>query len=271
MLGDKSLTPTRHELLSMVRKHSKLIGKTILEEDSSSDVEMDSRFWRDIIDLYFVRSKESRGRQDDDLVFFVKKMSLQAQRPSDNVDGNSPYFVRRWAPKLDELIAENTINIDWRRSFYLNLIAHTSYSVSVAICSHQVLRQYHTGEGKPLSPIYKEVETTPAYPDICFAVDDFDSTFDAVVSFFFWPSLLEIDISLFLSASIAMKAEKYWIVRHWHSLPLSSASTLNYCSSLLKINDYLGTVTSSFTFDSTVNGFADLQSMNPSYLLDGFN
>ncbi|KAJ0086514.1 hypothetical protein Patl1_08788 [Pistacia atlantica] len=27
----------------------------------------------------------------------------------------------------------------------------------------------------------REVETTPAYPDICFAVDDFDSTFDAVV------------------------------------------------------------------------------------------
>jgi len=25
------------------------------------------------------------------------------------------------------------------------------------------------------------VETTPAYPDICFAIDDFDSTFDAVV------------------------------------------------------------------------------------------
>lgn len=29
----------------------------------------------------------------------------------------------------------------------------------------------------------QEVETTPAYPDICFAVDDFDSTFDSVVRF----------------------------------------------------------------------------------------
>ncbi|THG16140.1 hypothetical protein TEA_006582 [Camellia sinensis var. sinensis] len=29
--------------------------------------------------------------------------------------------------------------------------------------------------------IFQEVESTPAYPDICFAVDDFDSTFDAVV------------------------------------------------------------------------------------------
>lgn len=30
--------------------------------------------------------------------------------------------------------------------------------------------------------IIQEAETTAAYPDICFAVDDFDSTFDAVVS-----------------------------------------------------------------------------------------
>ena len=31
------------------------------------------------------------------------------------------------------------------------------------------------------------METTPAYPDICFAVDDFDSTFDAVVITLFYP------------------------------------------------------------------------------------
>lgn len=28
----------------------------------------------------------------------------------------------------------------------------------------------------------QEVETTPAYPEICFAIDDFDSTFGAVVA-----------------------------------------------------------------------------------------
>lgn len=202
MLGDKSLTPTRHELLSMVRKHSKLIGKTILdEEETPGDLEMDTGFWHDIMDLYFVGSKESRGREDDDLLFFVKKMNLEARRPNDDVEGNSPYFVRRWAPKLDELVGGNSVIIDWRRSLYLNLIAHTSFSVTVAICSHQVIQQYQDSQGKTLSPIYKvvktvyaspsrinfhldsrkEVETTPAYPDICFAVDDFDSTFDAVV------------------------------------------------------------------------------------------
>jgi len=58
----------------MVRKHSKLLGQTNLDEEDGSDVEMDSRFWHDIIDLYFIRGKESRARQDDDLLFFVRKM-----------------------------------------------------------------------------------------------------------------------------------------------------------------------------------------------------
>ena len=29
--------------------------------------------------------------------------------------------------------------------------------------------------------LFQEAETVPAYPDICFAIDDFDSTFDTVV------------------------------------------------------------------------------------------
>ncbi|XP_050236998.1 uncharacterized protein LOC126686792 isoform X2 [Mercurialis annua] len=200
MLGDGEDTPSRHELLSMVKKHSRLLIKSTEQEVSATDVEMDLYFWYDMLDLYFIRGKESRGRQDDDLVFFVKTMGTEGYGFNDNMQGVSPYFVRRWAPKLDNLIKNNS-EVDWRRSFYLNLIAHTSFTVTVAICSHQVLRNHQTGSDTPLSPIYKvvktvyaspsrvnflldskkEVETTPAYPDICFAVDDFDSTFDAVV------------------------------------------------------------------------------------------
>lgn len=62
----------------MVKKHSSLLGKTAVDADDASDVEMDPRFWHDVLDLYFVRGKDSRGRQDDDLVFFVrKKLVLQ--------------------------------------------------------------------------------------------------------------------------------------------------------------------------------------------------
>lgn len=201
MIKDGGESPTRYELLTMVKKHSNLLGKTKDEEQDASDVEMDPIFWHDVLDLYFVHSKEPRGQQDDDLIFFVRKLSLHGYGFNDNMEGVPPYFVRRWAPKLDKLVGESWVEVDWRRSFYLNLIAHTSFTVTVAICSQQVLRNHQTGQDTPLSPIYKvvktvyaspsrvnfhldskkEVETTPAYPDICFAVDDFDSTFDAVV------------------------------------------------------------------------------------------
>ncbi|XP_071925104.1 uncharacterized protein [Coffea arabica] len=153
-------TPSRFELLSMVRKHSKFLAKPSADEDDASDVEMDTHFWHDVLNMYFVSGKESRGRQEDDMLFFVRKGS-DGNGSSESGEDNSPFFVR----------------------------------------SHQVLRNYQSVQGRPLAPIYKvvktvyaspsrinfhldsrkAVETTAAYPDICFAVDDFDSTFDAVV------------------------------------------------------------------------------------------
>ncbi|KAM7266343.1 hypothetical protein ACFE04_004240 [Oxalis oulophora] len=194
----------------MVKKHSTtLLGKEKNavddddEREDAGDMGMDGGFWHDVFDLYFIRALESRSRQDDDMIFFVRKMGSQRDAVDDRGEDNSPYFVRRWAPELDKLIGESSAEVDWRRSFYLNMIAHTSFSVTVAICSHQVLQKHQPGKDTSLSPIYKvvktvyaspsrvnfhldakkasEVETTPAYPDICFAVDDFDSTFDAVV------------------------------------------------------------------------------------------
>ncbi|OVA09420.1 Protein of unknown function DUF2045 [Macleaya cordata] len=203
MLADGEDTPSRHELLSMVKKHSNLLGKTVVDdaEQDASDVEMDSHFWHDILELYFILGRESRGRQEDDLIFFVRKTNLHGYGFNDHMEGVPPYFVRRWASKLGKVVGENSADVDWRRSFYLNLIGHTSYTVTVAICSIQDLRNHQNKGDTHLFPIYKVVktvyasasrvnfhldskkaiETSPAYPDICFAIDDFDSTFDAVV------------------------------------------------------------------------------------------
>lgn len=123
----------RHEILSMVKKHSKSLGKTSLDEQEASDVEMDSNFWHGVFDVYFVRCMESRRRQDDDLLFFVRKLvcsfhfffssesktfkirvlvnvdecsvtfffqSCKSYGLTENEDAPAPYFVRRWAPKV---------------------------------------------------------------------------------------------------------------------------------------------------------------------------
>lgn len=194
-------TPSRYELLSMVKKHSNHLVERTDDEHEASDVEMDAEFWHEMLDLYFVCCRVTQGREEDDLVFFVRNMSLHGYGFNDNMEGEPPFFVRRWAPKLEKILGGIPANVDWRRSFYLNLIAHTSFTVTVAICSIQALRRHQNGEDTSLSPIYKVVktvyaspsrvnfqldhkkdaETLPAYPNICFAVDDFDDTFDAVV------------------------------------------------------------------------------------------
>ncbi|KAK9756499.1 hypothetical protein RND81_01G102100 [Saponaria officinalis] len=201
MLSHGGLPPSRSEMLSLVKKHSNILEKTYVDVHDESDMEMNQGFWHDVLNLYFIQSKEPRGHQDDDLVFFVRKMDLHGNNSSDDSNDNPPYFVRRWASKLDNMVGDSLLEVDWRRSFYLNLIAHTSFTVTVAICSNQVLRNHQVGRDSPLTPIYKviktvyaspsrvnfqldarkEAQTVPAYPDICFAIDDFDSTFETVV------------------------------------------------------------------------------------------
>uniref|UniRef100_A0A0E0P5J0 NAF domain-containing protein n=1 Tax=Oryza rufipogon TaxID=4529 RepID=A0A0E0P5J0_ORYRU len=92
---------SRNKLLSMVKKHSDLIGWTVIDaEADASDVEMDDKFWHEILDLFFVHGRVSKGREEDDLVFFVNNMKLNGYRSSDNMENPPPFFVRRWAPKL---------------------------------------------------------------------------------------------------------------------------------------------------------------------------
>lgn len=193
-------TPSRYELLTMVKKYSDFSESTLDDQDASN-AKMDERFWHEVLDMYFVRGTTSKERQEDDLIFFVRNMGLNGYSIKGDMESEAPFFVRRLAPKLEKVLGDDPIHVDWRRSFYLNFIAHTSYTVTVAICSNQALRNHQDGEDTSLSPIYKvvktvyaspsrvnfqlgfkkAVETMPAYPNICFAVDDFDDTFDAVV------------------------------------------------------------------------------------------
>ncbi|KAJ4795729.1 hypothetical protein LUZ62_046975 [Rhynchospora pubera] len=194
-------SPSRYELLSMVKKQSEFLRDNDLQDSTSSGSNaMDSRFWHEMLDLYFVRGNVSKGQEEDDLLFFIRAKNMHGYGFNDHMEDVAPFFVRRWAPSLEKLIGANMSEVDWARSFYLNLIAHTSFSVTVAICSIQALRKHQNGESS-LSPVYKVIktvfaspsrvnfhldhkksaETLPAYPNICFSVDDFDDTFDAVV------------------------------------------------------------------------------------------
>ncbi|GJN29449.1 hypothetical protein PR202_gb17675 [Eleusine coracana subsp. coracana] len=164
--ADTSASPSRKELLSMVKKHSHLIGWTIVDaEDDASDARMDDKFWHEMLDLFFVLGGASNRSEEDDLVFFVNNMKLHGYGFNDNMEDPPPFFVRRWAPTLGNVINANSVEVDWERSFYLNLIAHTSYTVTVAICCIDELRN-RADKSKRLSPIYKVLSD----PEHCYCV-----------------------------------------------------------------------------------------------------
>lgn len=194
-------TPSRHELLSIVRKHSSFLknGATTSDKNKESEDELDMRFWREMVDMFFVRGMTSlKAPQDDDLVFFVRHMKVDRLN---NHTNSQPYFVRRWASQLEKVIGDSAKEVDWHHSFYLNLIAHTSYTLTVAICRREALQNHQKNTGSLVAPIYqvsktvyaspsrvnfqthmsKGFETVPAYPDICFMVDDYDDTFEEVI------------------------------------------------------------------------------------------
>lgn len=101
--GDGHASPSRAELLSMVKKHSHLIGWTVVEaEDDPSDVEMDDEFWHEMLDLFFVRGRVSKSREEDDLVFFVNSMKMHGYGFNDKMEDPPPFFVRRWAPAVNK-------------------------------------------------------------------------------------------------------------------------------------------------------------------------
>lgn len=55
-----------------MKKHSNLLGESVHDLLDASDVEMDDEFWHEILDFYFIRGRVSKGRQEDDLLFFVR-------------------------------------------------------------------------------------------------------------------------------------------------------------------------------------------------------
>uniref|UniRef100_A0A1D1YG87 Uncharacterized protein KIAA0930 n=1 Tax=Anthurium amnicola TaxID=1678845 RepID=A0A1D1YG87_9ARAE len=279
-------TPSRHELLTMVRQHSQFLREGMVDEDDASDVDMDARFWHEMLDLYFIRGRESKGSEEDDLIFFVRDMSLHGYGFNDNVESVPPLFVRRWAAQLEKVAGENSAEVDWRRSFYLNLIAHTSFTVTVAICSIQDLQRHQHGADTPLSPVYKvvktvyaspsrvnfqvdfkkEAETIPAYPNICFAIDDFDDTFDAVVVVFV--SLHEA-LKLFQAFNLEVLSESdhcYCVLLNAHGgSAFPTERTSNECFSSSSTSDDNDTTKSKTSKLTLFSGFVSYPMVREAY------
>ncbi|CAI5968887.1 unnamed protein product [Closterium sp. NIES-65] len=148
--------------------------------------------------LFFVRQEKSTFGH---ILNFIGSLMQAEGPPTEEAEKAKPFFVRRWGPDLAKVVGESADEVDWRRSFYLNLICHTEFTLTVAICSRQDLEAHRRSSKAPVHPISKVTkrvfaspskaridvdtskaqETLPSFPEICFAVDDYDNTFEAVV------------------------------------------------------------------------------------------
>lgn len=139
---------------------------------------------------------EGRAGGQDDLLFFVRSETSSCERTRGEADrgdaataswtaqgfntlrarladfAGSPtkdrVFVRRWTP--DVLTDVGPVN--WRETLFLNVIAHTSFLLTIAVCTRQMLTAAASGKGgddaplRPISRIVKPVYATPSHATV---------------------------------------------------------------------------------------------------------
>lgn len=183
--------------------------------DDGSHVMWPPQQWHIAFEILFCQVPPSiaslRSHQDDLLLLVYKA----GERPQ-----SSRIFARRRTAKLPPELQWGTgikcPHIDWMETLLLNLVLQTDYSLTVCKCSQQELGNIVAGaadrsnganqqQQQPGLRVCKKVHASPSkvpvnvddskvhdaepelsYPDICFAVDDFTTTFDGMVSGLFF-------------------------------------------------------------------------------------
>jgi len=177
--------------------------------------------WRLALEELFYNDREKRKEKQDDMVFYV-------YQPNSSMDDNSN--TKKWGRKKpiekrsDEAALDVTVRrfgsgilrdtdlggIRWMESVYLNILLHTTYTCTVAICSKAALERHKNGRAEPALPLYKtsrqvfashthisinlkpnasgkqkefdyKNEVELAYPQVYFSIDDFEDAFEDLV------------------------------------------------------------------------------------------
>ena len=68
----------------------------------------------------------------------------------DDRDEGRDVTVRRWTATMPR-----GIDAHWMESVYLNVVMHTVYTLTVAICSKSALERHRKGQAAPAVPISK--------------------------------------------------------------------------------------------------------------------
>ncbi|CAD7701656.1 unnamed protein product [Ostreobium quekettii] len=158
------------------------------------------QWWEAFAFVFFWKSPSDRVKcNNDDLLFFVV-------HPECCVANSPPYFVRRKGQELPPELQKDGPRfgeVDWCETFLLNLVLQSDYLLAVAVCSYQDVTSvefadtvFNDGAARVTKKVYASptrstvnLESTkmemaspvPSYPDICFAVENFEDAFNSMV------------------------------------------------------------------------------------------
>eukprot|EP00887_Chlorella_sp_A99_P007371 scaffold2.g7371.t1 len=171
------------------------------------------RQWQIAFEILFCQAPAAlaglRPHQDD-LLFFVYTEEELAAAARQGAEAPPPLFVRRASAKQLALPADlawggpGAAAVDWRASVLLNAALQTGFCLTVATCRKDELGLLVSGEAPPpgssMRQVAKQVHPCPsrvhvnlddtraesaaptaAYPELCFAVDNFADTFQSLV------------------------------------------------------------------------------------------
>ena len=119
--------------------------------------------WRLALEELFYNDREKRKEKQDDMVFYVYE-------PNSSMDNNSN--SKKWGRKKpiekrsEDAALDVTVRrfgsgilrdtdlggIRWMESVYLNILLHTTYTCTVAICSKAALERHKSGRAEPALP-----------------------------------------------------------------------------------------------------------------------
>ena len=168
--------------------------------------------WRLALEELFYNNRDKRKEKQDDMVFYVFSKSAAAARDPKkggrkrggkgdaSGDKDLDVTVRRFGTGIPSDL--DLPGIRWMESVYLNILLHTTYTCTVAICSKSALERHKSGAADPALPVSKmsrqvfashthisinltqtKCSLSPelAYPQVYFSIDDFEDAFEDLI------------------------------------------------------------------------------------------
>ncbi|DBA75282.1 hypothetical protein WJX77_005189 [Trebouxia sp. C0004] len=200
------LANVQQQIAHAAKEESKANGSWVdLAEDTSaspSHEQVTQRWqqqqWQNAFEVLIFEAPPASipAEEQDDLLFFVYLEAYQAE---------VLYLVRRKTKALPVDLREGgdkAHQIDWKRSVLLNLVTQTTYSLTVSACQREHLQSIGGNQdlGKHVVQVSKAVyasttksqlnlnnkrandaNPTLTYPDISFAVENFEEAFESLL------------------------------------------------------------------------------------------